>query len=237
MDYGTSLIRNPAAAHSGMVDAKATEWGGVDADILSYLSDVQKLEEFANAANDAEQLASYIEPFLENARTYFESMAQVAEGQVEWTELRKKFSGTVAKSIAKIRKVNAEFGSEMEVIDAQDRATMLKIEAKRKNAIAEVAADLNHALQLEMFKHQNKISSMELRQQASTERQQIQANLRAQRQALLNRVRNGSRGLNAAPADRIPVTIQQGGNTTSTSISASGQPGFWQRLWRGLGSR
>lgn len=237
MDYGNTLIKNPTAVHSPTIDAKALEWGGVDADILSYLSDVQRLEEFANSANDAEQLASYIEPFLANARTYFESMQQVAEGQVEWTELRKKFSGVVGKSISKIRKLNAEFGSELEQLDARDRSTMLQIETKRKNAIAEVAAELNHALQLEAFKHQNKLDSMSLRQQASRDRQQIQANLRQQRQALLNRVSNGSRGLSAAPVEKIPVALHQSGGAQSTGISASGQPGFWGRLWAGLGKR
>ena len=90
MDYGNPLIKNPAAAHSPAIDRKAQDWGNVDPDILTYLSDISKLEAFANTAQDAEQLASYLEPFLENARTYFESLQKVSEGQVEWTELRKK---------------------------------------------------------------------------------------------------------------------------------------------------
>lgn len=234
MDYGIA-IKNPVAGHSSYIDEKAKGWGNVEADILSYLSDVANLESFANMANDAEQLASYVDAFLENARTYFESMQKISEGQVEWTELRKKFGSTVAKSIAKIRKLNAEFGSEMETIDAQDRASMLKIEQKRKHAIAEIAAELNHALQMELFRHQNKISSIELRNQANQERQGLQQQLREKRQELLNRVKYGSRQ-NALPSDRIPVVVHQNGHHQS-AVSPSGRPGFWQRLWSGLGSR
>jgi hypothetical protein len=236
MDYGTTLIKNVTAAHSPAIDAKAQEWGNVDTDILSYLSDVSRLEQFANAAQDAEQMAGYIEPFLENARTYFESMQKVSEGQVEWTELRKKFGSTVAKSIAKIRKLNAEFGSEMETIDAQDRANLLKIEQKRNHAIAEVAAELNHALQMEVFRHQNKISAIELRDKANQQRQTLQQSLREKRQELMQRVRYGNR-LNAAPGDRIPVAIHQSGSSPQSGVSATGQPGFWGRLWNGLGNR
>jgi hypothetical protein len=236
MDYGTTLIKNPAAAHSPTVDAKTQEWGNVEADILTYLSDVSRLEQFANAAQDAEQIASYLEPFLENARTYFESMQKVSEGQVEWTELRKKFGSTVAKSIAKIRKLNAEFGSEMETIDAQDRANMLKIEQKRQHAIAEVAAELNYALQAEIFRHQNKISSIELRDKANQQRQSLQQSLREKRQELMQRARYGSR-LNASPVDRIPVTVHQTGGTPRSGVSATGQPGFWGRLWNGFANR
>ena len=236
MDYGTTLIKNVTAAHSPAIDAKAQEWGNVDTDILSYLSDVSRLEQFANAAQDAEQMAGYIEPFLENARTYFESLQKVSEGQVEWTELRKKFGSTVAKSIAKIRKLNAEFGSEMETIDAQDRANLLKIEQKRKHAIAEVAAELNHALQMEVFRHQNKISAIELRDKANQQRQTLQQSLREKRQELMQRVRYGDR-LNAAPGDRIPVAIHQSSSSPQSDVSATGQPGFWGRLWNGLGNR
>ncbi|HEY9625795.1 MAG TPA: hypothetical protein V6C84_00700 [Coleofasciculaceae cyanobacterium] len=236
MDYGNTLIKNPAAAHAPAIDSKAQEWGNVDADILSYLSDVEKLEAFANTAHDAEQIASYLEPFLENARTYFESMQKVSEGQVEWTELRKKFSTTVAKSIAKIRKLNAEFGSEMERVDAQDRANMLKIEQKRQHAIAEIAAELNHALQMEVFRHQNKINSIDLRQRANQERQTLQQSLQAKRQELLNRVRYGSRQ-GESVGDRIPVLVHQSNGAQSTGVSATGQPGFWSRLWNGLGNR
>lgn len=234
MDYGIA-IKNPVAGHSSYIDEKAKGWGNVEADILSYLSDVSNLESFANMANDAEQLASYVDAFIENARTYFESMQKISEGQVEWTELRKKFGSTVAKSIAKIRKLNAEFGSEMETIDAQDRASMLKIEQKRKHAIAEIAADLNSALQMELFRHQNKISSIELRNQANQERQGLQQQLREKRQELLNRAKYGSRQ-NALPSDRIPVMVHQNSHHQS-AVSPSGRPGFWQRLWAGFGNR
>ena len=233
MDYGTPTIINPAARHAAAIDSKSSEWGNVDADILAYLSDVGRLEEFADRAQNAEQIAEYIQPFLENANRYFESMQQVSEGQVAWTELRKKFSSTVAGSIAKIRKLNADFGSEMEQIDARDRSTLLKIEQRRSHGLAEIAADLNQALQMELFKHQNKLNSMEIKQRASDERSALQQSLREKRQALLSRARHGTK-LDAAPGDRIPVTIGAG-QGDRMAVSASG--GFWGRLWNGLGSR
>ena len=124
----------------------------------------------------------------------------------------------------------------METIDAQDRANLLKIEQKRKHAIAEVAAELNHALQMEVFRHQNKISAIELRDKANQQRQTLQQSLREKRQELMQRVRYGNR-LNAAPGDRIPVAIHQSSSSPQSGVSATGQPGFWGRLWNGLGNR
>jgi (p)ppGpp synthase/HD superfamily hydrolase len=85
----------------------------------------------ADKAANAEQLALVLEPFLDNAETYLEALGKIADGQVTWTEIREKFGSKVANAIAKIRKLNAEFGSEMEQLDAKDRAAMLKIETKR----------------------------------------------------------------------------------------------------------
>lgn len=79
MDFG---IKNPAMGHSSHIDEKSLAWGGVDADILAYLSDVSKLEQFADMAQNADQLAQYLDPFLENASKYFEAMQKLADGQV-----------------------------------------------------------------------------------------------------------------------------------------------------------
>jgi hypothetical protein len=74
------------------------------------LSDVTKLEAMADKAANAEQLALVLEPFLDNAETYLEALGKIADGQVTWTEIRKKFGSKVGNAIAKIRKLNAEFG-------------------------------------------------------------------------------------------------------------------------------
>ncbi|WP_265277749.1 hypothetical protein [Nostoc sp. KVJ3] len=71
---------------------------------------------------------SNLDPFLENASKYLEAMQKLADGQVTWTELRKQFGSKVANAIAKIRKINAEFDTEMQKVDAQDRADLLRIE-------------------------------------------------------------------------------------------------------------
>jgi hypothetical protein len=146
MDFGRDnssiAIKNPAAGHSPYIDEKAGDWADTEADILSYLSDVNKLEAMADKAANSEQLALVLEPFLDNAETYLESLGKIADGQVKWTEIRKKFGSKVANAIAKIRKLNAEFGSEMEQLDARDRAAMLKIETGRQHGLAEIASEL-----------------------------------------------------------------------------------------------
>jgi hypothetical protein len=222
MDFGRSnsgaIIANPAAGHSPHIDEKASDWGGVEADILYYLSDVNQLEAFADKAANAEQLALVLEPFLDNARTYFEAMQKLADGQVTWTELRKQFGSKVANAIAKIRKLNAEFGSEMELLDAKDRATMLKIENKRQNSLQEVASELMGDLQAELWRHQNKMAAIENRGVVAEQRQSIQAGLREKRQALLNRATVGT---NQGIRDQIPVAIAAGQAPTN-SVSATG---------------
>ena len=222
MDFGRSnssaIIANPAAGHSPHVDEKASDWGGVDADILSYLSDVNQLEAFADKAANAEQLALLLEPFLDNARTYFEAMGKIADGQVTWTELRKQFGSKVANAIAKIRKLNAEFGSEMELLDAKDRATMLKIEAKRQNGLAEIASELTGDLQAELWRHENKMEAIANRGAVAEKRQSIQSELRAKRKELLDRATNGT---NQGVQDKIPVLVG-GQSNPSNSVSATG---------------
>ena len=223
MDFGRNTsaiaIANPAAGHSPHIDEKASDWGGVESDILYYLSDVNRLEEFADKATNAEQLALLLDPFLENARTYFEAMQKLADGQVTWTELRKQFGSKVANAIAKIRKLNAEFGSEMELLDAKDRAAMLKIEAKRQNGLTEIAHDLTQDLQAEMWRHQNKMEAISNKGVVAEQRQSIQSGLRAKRQELLNRATVGS---NLGIQDKIPVAIAQ--STASNGVSATGTP-------------
>ena len=222
MDFGRNnngslAIANPAAGHSPHVDEKASDWGGVEADILYYLSDVNQLEAFADKAANAEQLALLLQPFLDNAQKYFEAMQKLADGQVTWTELRKQFGSKVAQAIAKIRKLNAEFGSEMELLDAKDRSAMLKIEAKRQNGLAEIASELTGDLQAELWRHENKMEAIANRGSVASKRQSIQESLRAKRQELLSRATVGSdRGIQ----EKIPVII--GSSTMSNSVSATG---------------
>lgn len=224
MDFGRNdsssiAIRNPAAGHSPYVDEKAGGWGDVEADILSYLSDVTKLEALADKAANAEQLALVLEPFLDNAETYLEALGKIADGQVTWTEIRKKFGCKVGNAITKIRKLNAEFGSEMEQLDAKDRAAMLNIETKRQYGLTEIAHDLTQDLQTEMWRHQSKMEAIGNKGVVAEQRQSIQSGLRAKRRELLNRATNGT---NQGIQEKIPVAIAQ--STTSNGVSATGTP-------------
>jgi hypothetical protein len=225
MDFGRNdsssvAIRNPAAGHSPYVDEKAGDWADTEADILSYLSDVTKLEAMADKAANAEQLALVLEPFLDNATSYLESLEKISDGQVRWTEIRKKFGSKVANAIAKIRKLNAEFGSEMEQLDAKDRATMLKIDDRRQHGLAEIASELVGDLQAELWRHENKMEAIANRGEVAEKRQTIQESLRDRRKKLLSRATVGSdKGLQ----DKVPVTIGSASNN-SNSVSATGTP-------------
>jgi hypothetical protein len=183
------------------------------------LSDVTKLEAMADKAANAEQLALVLEPFLDNATTYLEALEKISDGQVKWTEIRKKFGSKVANAIAKIRKLNAEFGSEMEQLDAKDRATMLKIDDRRQHGLAEIASELVGDLQAELWRHENKMEAIANRGEVAEKRQTIQESLRDRRKKLLSRATVGSdKGIQ----DKVPVTI--GSASTSNSVSATGTP-------------
>ncbi|MBD2511321.1 hypothetical protein H6G91_29430 [Nostoc muscorum FACHB-395] len=238
MDFA---IRNPVVGHSSHIDEKAQSWGGFEADILGYLSDINKLEQFADYANNAQELSDRLEPFLDNAKVVFEAMEKLTKGQVTWTELRKQYGSHVAGAIAKIRKLNSEFDSEMGKIDAQDRADLLRIDQKRKHALTEVAAQLHHDLQAELLRHENKISGIENKQTVQAERQAITTGLREKRQQLLARARFGSRALepNLAPQEVIPIQSQN--HAPSSSVSATGTVRGWGamlgNLWQKFGDR
>lgn len=224
------------AGHSSHIDDKGRQWGGVEGDIFAYLCDVRNLEQFADMANDADQLAQFLDPFLKNAETYFEAMEKLADGQVTWTELRKKFGSKVAGAIAKIRKLNGEFDSDMSRIDAQDRADLLRINQKRQNGLAEIAAQLQIDLEAEIWRHNSKIDSIQNRQAIQEERQSIQSELRKKRQELLDRVRNGTR---REVQERVQVSSQD--SSASSGVSATGTVRGWgenlSNLWNNLGNR
>ncbi len=238
MDFA---ISNPVMGHSSHIDEKAQTWGGFDADILGYLSDINKLEQFADYANNAQDLSDRLEPFLDNAKVVFEAMEKLTKGQVTWTELRKQYGSHVATAIAKIRKLNSEFDLEMGKIDAQDRADLLRIDQKRQHALTEVAAQLHHDLQAELWRHENKINGIENRQTVQAERQAITTGLREKRQQLLARARYGSRALepNQMPQEVIPIQSQT--YAPSSSVSATGTVRSWGamlgNLWQKLGER
>ncbi|BAY95976.1 MULTISPECIES: hypothetical protein [unclassified Tolypothrix] len=216
-------IKNSSAVHSKAIDSRAKDWGDVEADILHYLGDVSRLEEFANRANGAEQLAQYVEPFLANAQKYLESLAKVNQGQVTWTDLRKQFSSKVAQGIAKIRQVNAQFDSEMAVLDARDRAAITKIEQKRRNTLTEIASDLNQDLQIEFYRHTKQLQTIESKQATYETRQSIQSNLQQQRKQLLERIRYGSF---TQQSEQIPVEVAT--NQPKSNWSAFG--GIWEAI-------
>lgn len=225
MDFGrnnsSAVILNPAAGHSPHIDEKVSQWGGVETDILSYLSDVNKLETMADRAANAEQLALVLEPFLDNAESCLESLGKIADGQVKWTEIRKKFGFKVASAIAKIRKLNAEFGSEMELLDARDRSTMLKVEDRRQKGLAEIAHELNQDLQSQLWQHENKMAAISSKGEVAQKRQSIQKGLQASRQRLLDKARNGT---NQGIQDKVPVFVSGSPQSgISNSVSATGK--------------
>jgi hypothetical protein len=195
---------NPTFGYSEKIDEKAREWGGVEENILNYLCDVNNLEQFADMANDSDQMASYLDPFLANAEKYFDAMEKMSDGQVKWSELRKQFGAKVASSIAKIRKLDSEFGFEMERVDAQDRSDQTRIETKRQNALREIATTLQHDLQAELFRHQNKIGDITSREKVQAQRQEIASSVREKRQALMQRVKHGTRG-DAPPSEKVKI--------------------------------
>lgn len=233
MDFG---IRNPVAGHSSHIDDKGREWGGVEPDIFAYLCDVSNLEKFADQANDADQLAQFLDPFLKNAETYFEAMEKLADGQVTWTELRKQFGSKVANAIAKIRKLNGEFDGEMSRVDAQDRADLLRINQKRQTGLTEVAAQLQTDLEAEIWRHNSKIDSIQNRQTVQQERQAIQAGLRERRQQLLDRVKNGTRR-----ETQEKISVETKDSSPTSGVSASGTVRGWgenlSNLWDSFGKR
>lgn len=197
-------IINPTFGYSEKIDEKARQWGGVEENILNYLCDVSNLEKFADMANDSDQMATYLDPFLDNAEKYFKAMEKLSDGQVTWSELRKQFGAKVANSIAKIRKLDSEFGAGMEVIDAQDRSDQLRIDEKRQHALKEIATTLEHDLQAELFRHENKIGDITSRKKVQAERQALQTTVREKRQSLMQRVKHGTRGDNP-PEEKINV--------------------------------
>ncbi|ADI63839.1 hypothetical protein [Trichormus azollae] len=110
----------------------------------------------------------------------------------------------MADSLAKIITFDSEFGFDIERIDAQDRSDRRKSQAKRKNALTEIATSLEHSLHAELFRHQNKIANITSREKVQSERQAIQQSVREKHQSLMQRVKLGSRGRNP-PEEKINV--------------------------------
>lgn len=177
--------------HSPNIDTKVKQFSGLEGDITHYLSDPDKLEELAIAANKAHEMGEFTQPFLDNVGKYLEGLAQVAEGQTKFTQLRKKFGGKVADAIAKIRQLDREFTTDLEVINAKDKAHAAKLQQRRQATLKEVAVNLQQDLQLAAWKHQNNLVTAERKLQTSQERTRIQSELAERRRALMEKVKYG----------------------------------------------
>ena len=209
MDFGATAIANPVYGHGSSIDSRAAQWGGFKGDILEYLRDIKNLEQFANSAQDAEELSLRIDPFLENAEKMMTALGSISQGQVKFTELKSKYGNTVAEAIKAIRVANAQFDANMEAIDAQDKSAIAKIEQKRKHKLAEIGTQLSQDMAAELFRHNEAIKGITNRQSMQSERQAASSNLREQRQALMQRARHGSRALGEAPPEAIEVNLQE----------------------------
>ncbi len=182
---------NPATGHSPNLDNKVKTFSGLDGDITTYLSDPDKLGELATAANKAHEMGEFTQPFLDNVTKYLGGLTKVVEGQTEFAKLRKKFGSKVSEAIAKIRQLDREFTTDLEVIDAKDRAAAAKIQQRRQNTLKEVAVNLQQDLQLQAWKHQNNLQTAQRKLKTSQERSQIQSELAEKRRALMEKVRYG----------------------------------------------
>ena len=202
----SAIVVNPAAGHSSSIDNRVGQWSRTHSDILTYLSSVDEMAAFADRARNSEELANRIQPFLDNAERYMKSLSEIAEGQASWTEIRKRYGGDIANAIAKIRKFDAQFNMDMEVLDAKDRATMTEINAKRQNLLRETAAGLDSNLKMEMLRHQNRMEGIADTAAIAQQRAAISDRLRSKRRNILERVSYGNRGRDALPLENIPVS-------------------------------
>lgn len=207
MDFGKIAIANPVHGHSGSVDSRALQWGGFKSDIVEYLSDIKNLESFADAANNADELSQRVDPFLENAEKMMTALGNISQGQVKYTDMKAKYGSSIAEAIRSIRKTNAEFDATLEAIDAQDKATIAKIQQKRQHKLTEIGTQLSQDLNAELFRHKEAIANITNRQAMQTQRQTASSNLREQRQALMHRAKYGTRALGEAPPEAIEVQI------------------------------
>ena len=184
-------FNNPTTGNSPNIDTKVKTFSGLDGDITHYLSDPDKLGELATAADKASQMGEFTAPFLDNVTKYLEGLTKVVDGQTQFTQLRKKFGSKVTDAIAKIRQLDREFITDLELIDAKDKAHAAKLQQRRQSALKEVAVNLQQDLQLAAWKHQNNLATAERKLQTSQERTRIQSDLAERRRALMEKVRYG----------------------------------------------
>lgn len=242
MDFGGGAIASVTLGHGSHVAEKGRMWGGFEDDILIYLSDIKNLEQFADKANNAQELSARLDPFLSNAEKMLEAMAELSKGQATWTDLRAKYGVQVANAIASIRQTNAKFDAEMQTIDAKDRANIARIEQKRQNSLVEIGTQLSQDLNAELFRHQQAITGINNRHVVQEQRQVAMAGIREQRQALMERARNGSKALGSSQLQEvIPVTLEKNVQPPRSGVSATGTPRGWgpnlKDLWNNLGTR
>lgn len=219
-------VYNPVFGYSKHVDGKSEMWAGMDGNVLAYLSDIKNLESLADQAQNADELSQRLEPFLQNAEKYLTAMGNIADGQVSYTQIRSDYSKKIGKAIQSIRKTNAQFDADMQRIDAEDRSSMARIEQKRTHDLERIAISLTNDLNAELYRHQEAIAGVTDRNLVQSNRQQAAASLKEQRQALLNRARYGTKGLNPGVTENIQVELGTHQHVYSDSNGSSLQQ-FW----------
>lgn len=236
MDYGRTAISNPVTGHANGIDNHLAQYQDHRTDLIAELSDMANVEAMADQAIYAEELADRMEPYLANAERYYQAMQELATGQKTLTELRAKYGKHVADVVAAIRKINAQYESDLEVIDAKDRSALTLINQKRQNQLREIAQKLTFDLEGEVERHMGQLSKMGDNRLVAKEQNAIREQLRERRKAFRQRAIYGSIGPGSEPMERIPVAVNQNQFAPpSMPVTPSNQPR--SGLFNGLFSR
>jgi hypothetical protein len=225
-------IKSAVAGNTPIIDSYTVDWIGIANDVLHYLSSEQGMVELADIAGYYDVLGELIEPAKQNLQTILDNHEQLEDFQAWYADYKGKVLKKIGDSILKARKAEAQFDSDLQVLDAKERSLRTKITTKTQNELAYIATELSQSLAIEAYKHSNRITSQTQRLTTEQEREAIRTQQAERKKMLMQRIRYGSRALPGAEQSMtIPVEVRD----TAKKRSAFGFIGnFWRSFRDGL---
>ena len=224
-------VESVVSRHTPDLDQYTQDWLGLAANPLHYLSDEDNLSQLADQASYYQTLQPLYPIVREHLEQILEGKEDLEKFQAWYSEARGKALKQIGEYVHKARKSNTKLKADFEILDAKDRSETTKIEQSKRQTLEYLAKELTETLRIEAYKHSNRIGEQDKRFQIATEREQIRLKLSERRQALMDKLRHGSKALPGPEQQPLQIPVVLNNQQQKAPVFGT-NTGFFSGLWK-----
>lgn len=224
-------VESVVARNTPDLDKYTSDWLGLAANPLAYLSSEDEMAALADQANYYETLRPLYPIVREHLEQILEGKEDLEKFQSWYSEARGKALKKIGEYVHKARKSNTQLKADFELLDAKDRAETTKIEATKRQQLEYLAKELTETLRIEAFSHSNRMGEQDKRYAIATEREQIRLKLSERRQALMSKLRHGSKALEGSGQQPLQIPVVLNNQQQKAPVFGT-NTGFFNGLWK-----